>query len=53
MGSRSFYLTETVGGVPKDVQYVTNSDSVVVVVTYDLKTNGVDYQSPMSPRPLI
>ena len=46
VGSRSFYLTETVGGVPKDVQYVTNSDSVVVVVTYDLKTNGVDYQSP-------
>ena len=31
----------------KELQYITDSDTVIVLVTYDLKSNGVDEKAPV------
>ena len=48
VGSRAFYLKDVpVGDQLKDVQYVTDTESVIVTVTYDRKDNGVDLKAPV------
>ena len=45
VGTRSFSLTAADG--QKELQYITDSDTVIVLVTYDLKSNGVDEKAPV------
>ena len=42
VGTRSFALS-----ADKADQWVTNDDTIFVVATYDLKTNGTEYQTPV------